>query len=107
MIFRFGAIFAASIHLFYIMLWTWLAIFLPKDGKYYEQGIEWKVFLEVIGVILTFYFLIKIIWEKNVTYTMSKSFRIWRSRQIRRDLEFCHPRWAQEKTFLESELKVR
>ena len=31
---------------------------------------------------------------------------MWRRRQINRDLEFCHPRWPQEKIFLESELKT-
>ena len=35
----------------------------------------------------------------------NESYRMWRTRQINRDLEYCHPRWAQEKIFLESELK--
>ena len=30
---------------------------------------------------------------------------MWRTRQINRDLEYCHPRWAQEKVFLECEMK--
>ena len=39
------------------------------------------------------------------SYRNSQTFYSWRSRQITRDLEFCHPRWAQEKSFLEAELK--
>ena len=29
---------------------------------------------------------------------------MWRRRQINRDIQFCHPRWKQEKTFLEHEM---
>lgn len=31
---------------------------------------------------------------------------MWRTRQLSRDFDYCHPRWAQEKTFLESEMKA-
>jgi len=31
---------------------------------------------------------------------------MWRTRQLNRDMDFCHPRWAQEKTYLESEMKA-
>ena len=33
-------------------------------------------------------------------------FRLWRTRQLNRDMDYCHPRWSQEKTFLESEMKA-
>lgn len=31
---------------------------------------------------------------------------MWRTRQLMRDIDYCHPRWGQEKTFLESEMKA-
>ena len=103
---RFGAIFSASVHLLFIMIWTWLAVFLPRDGEYYTKGEVWRICMEIVGLALTFYFIVKLIWESKVTYKMAKTFRVWRRRQLNRDLEFCHPRWAQEKVFLESELKA-
>ena len=57
---RFGAILAVSIHFVYVSIWIWLAIFLPTEGKYYETGIEWRLFLEIAGVLLTFYFIVKV-----------------------------------------------
>merc|ERR1719427_108126 len=32
-------------------------------------------------------------------------YRLWRISQIKRDMEFCHPRWTQERIFLEHEMK--
>ena len=57
---RFGAILAVSIHFFYVSIWIWLAIFLPPGGKYYESGIVWRLCLEILGVMLTFYFIVKV-----------------------------------------------
>ena len=31
--------------------------------------------------------------------------RQWRARQLERDLQFCHPRWPDERNYLESELR--
>ena len=31
--------------------------------------------------------------------------RNWKSRQLERDLKFCHPRWPEEKKYLQSELQ--
>ena len=55
-----GAVIAASIHFFYIMVWTLLAVFLPRNGKYYDDGIWWKIPLELLGVVLTLYFILKV-----------------------------------------------
>lgn len=61
---------------------------------------------------LTLYFLLFLfvnfqqIWESKITFRDNQSFRMWRTRQLNRDLDYCHPRWPQEKTFLESEMKA-
>ena len=31
--------------------------------------------------------------------------RQWRTRQVERDIDFCHPRWPEEKKYLDSELQ--
>jgi len=58
---RFGAIIAAGIHFVYIMIWTFLAIFIARDGKHYEgTDIYWRMPLELIGVLLTLYFILMV-----------------------------------------------
>lgn len=55
---RLGAIISASIHFIYIMIWTMLAIFIPRDKKYYGgTGKYWRIPLELLGVLLTLYFI--------------------------------------------------
>jgi len=103
---KWGAVIGASIHLSYILIWTFLAIFLPRNGVYYGEGTEWKIFLEILGVLLTLYFILKQIWESKITLREQRTFRLWRSRQLNRDMDYCHPRWPQEKHFLESEKKA-
>lgn len=58
---RLGAIIAASIHFVYIMIWTMLAIFIPRDGTYYD-GTEayWRIPVELMGVLLTLYFILTV-----------------------------------------------
>lgn len=104
---RFGAIIAAGIHLLYIMIWTMLAIFIPRDGDYYGGSNKyWRIPLELLGVLLTLYFILTQIWDRKIKFKDQKRFRMWRTRQLTRDLDYCHPQWAQEKTFLESEMKA-
>lgn len=58
---KWGAVIDASIHFFYILIWTFLGIFLPKDGKYYSKPrIYWSLPLELLGVLLTLYFLLHV-----------------------------------------------
>lgn len=35
-----------------------------------------------------------------------KMYRDWRVQEIKEDMEYCHPRWPEEKRFLEKELEV-
>lgn len=58
---KWGSIIAASIHFTYIMIWTWLAIFLPRDGQYYRSGAWWRIPLELLGCLMTLYFIAKVI----------------------------------------------
>ena len=34
----------------------------------------------------------------------SQTWEKWRQEAIEKDLEFCHPRWPEEREYLESEL---
>lgn len=103
---KIGSVIGASIHLLYIMIWTSLAIVLPGDGNYYGGGNWWRIPIELIGVLMTLIFVARQIWESKITFRDNQSFRMWRTRQLNRDLDYCHPRWPQEKTFLESEMKA-
>ncbi|XP_065664110.1 transient receptor potential cation channel subfamily A member 1 [Hydra vulgaris] len=104
---KFGALLTAFIHITYIMIWTWLGIFLPRGKEgYYKNGVYWKIPIELIAVLMTFFFIIKQIMESKTSLKTNEQFRRWKIQQLTRDLEFCHPRWPQEKVFIESEMKA-
>ena len=60
---KWASIFAAGFHFVYIMIWTWLAIFLPSDGKTFYKPISkywWRLCLELLGCLMTLYFIAKV-----------------------------------------------
>ena len=58
---RLGAIIAASIHFLYIMIWTMLAIFIPRDKNYYGGADKyWRIPVEILGVVMTLYFILTV-----------------------------------------------
>ena len=59
---KWASVFGASFHLVYIMIWTWLAIFLPSDGNFYNPPSKfwWRIILEFLGCLMTLYFILKV-----------------------------------------------
>ncbi|XP_065055117.1 uncharacterized protein LOC135683708 [Rhopilema esculentum] len=104
---KWASVFGASFHLVYIMIWTWLAIFLPSDGNFYNPPSKfwWRIILEFLGCMMTLYFILKQIWEVKTQRKDQRTYKSWRVRELERDLEYCHPRWPDERQYLESEIK--
>ena len=53
----------------------------------------------------SFLSLLQQIWEVKSATKEQTSWRVWRTREIERDLAYCHPRWAEERQYIESELR--
>eukprot|EP00794_Sanderia_malayensis_P013784 gene13784-15226_t len=105
---KWGSVFGAGFHLTYILIWTWLAIFLPRgDGAFYTPFSKfwWRAVLEFLGCLMTLYFILKQVWEVKTTRKDQNDYQLWRVRQLERDLPYCHPRWPNELQYLESEIK--
>lgn len=85
-----------------------LGIFFPRAGQTYYSPLpenSWRIILEAIGVILTFYF---IVCETNVIKSCKRAHYAWiqwRTRSLEEDLNFCHPRWPEEEAYLRSEME--
>ena len=58
---RLGASVEFIIHLIFCIVWSVLGILLPRDGLYYgKDGINWRVPVEIFGVFLTLFFILKV-----------------------------------------------
>ena len=79
---KFGAIIAAGIHFTYIMIWTFLAIFIARDGNYYDgTDAYWRIPLELLGVLMTMYFILMVsqvnsFANKEVTQNKSRTYGV-------------------------------
>ena len=73
------------------------------EKKYSTKVKEFSAIKHVSLILINF--LTQQIWESKVSFNKGKMYRFWRINQIKRDMEFCHPRWKQERIFLEHEMK--
>lgn len=76
------------------------------DNYYYPLDKNgWRIPLEAAVVFLTFNEIRKEIKEFYQSRRETSKFISWRKKEIKRDLEFCHPRWTQEKTFVKGQVR--
>lgn len=57
---KWGTFGLVAVNLFYTLIWTALGIFLPRHGENYYTPISsnwWRLILEIIGLLLTVYFI--------------------------------------------------
>ena len=62
---QFGASVVFIIHFSYVLIWTLLGIFLPRDMDYYSTdtitgGAYWRLPLEILNVVVTICFIMKV-----------------------------------------------
>lgn len=90
------------------IFYTILACSVPQEvNKFYSPLSEnwWKIVIEVIFVVITFNEIRKEVKEYYRSKKQSSTFIKWRKKEVERDLAFCHPRWPQERTFVEQEMR--
>uniref|UniRef100_A0A7M5WS19 Ion transport domain-containing protein n=1 Tax=Clytia hemisphaerica TaxID=252671 RepID=A0A7M5WS19_9CNID len=95
-----------ALNFLYTLIWTILGILIPRDHRYYTpfSDMWWRPVLEISGVSLTIYFIFMEISEVRSNEKKHNNWRQWRTRHMEKDLEYCHPRWPEEKQYLTSEL---
>ena len=96
------------LNLFYTLIWTILGIFIPREGESFYTPLSnnwWRVVFEVIGVLLTVYFLVSEILIVKSTERSHFAWTQWKTKNLQKDLKFCHPRWPEEEKYLNSELE--
>ncbi|PFX32604.1 transient receptor potential cation channel subfamily V member 3-like [Stylophora pistillata] len=88
--------------------YTVLGVTHPTDVANYYYPLSksaWKIPLEAAVVLLTFNEIRKEIKEFYQSKRENKGFISWRKKEVKRDLQYCHPRWTQEKNFIKQHVK--
>ncbi|XP_066925009.1 uncharacterized protein [Clytia hemisphaerica] len=95
-----------ALNLLDTLIWTILGILLPRDHQYYYPFADnwWRLALELFGVLMTVYFIVMELTEVRNNEKKHNHWRQWRTRHMEKDLEYCHPRWPEERQYLTSEL---
>lgn len=73
----------------------------------YNQN-SWRFVLEILGLLLAVYFFIQTRIQFMIVKRNFKDFKVSRLQELRRDMNFCHPRWPQEqKVINEEEVNIK
>ncbi|XP_065663270.1 uncharacterized protein LOC100211734 [Hydra vulgaris] len=101
-----GSTYTLLINLYFTLIWTFLGIFIPRDRNYYSPLSKnwWRLVLEINGVMLTGYFIFMELSQLRKIENAHNMWRQWRTKHVEKDLRYCHPRWPEERKYLESEL---
>lgn len=88
--------------------YTVLGITHPNDIMNYYSPLKenfWRILLDALVVFLTFNEIRKEVKEFYQSRRENKKFISWRKKEVRRDLEYSHPRWTQERTFIKQHVR--
>jgi len=94
-------------NILYAVIWSALGVSVPDDGAYYLPLTDnwWRITLETIGVLMTIYFMITQYTEARKVIKGQAAFKNWHYNSVDRDVEFCHPKWPEERTYIDQELE--
>ena len=88
--------------------YTVLGITHPNNIENYYFPLSangWRIPLEALVVILTFNEIRKEVKEFYQSRRENQKFISWRKKEIKRDLDYSHPRWTQEKTYIKQYIR--
>ncbi|XP_028405944.1 uncharacterized protein LOC114528490 [Dendronephthya gigantea] len=106
---KWAAILDLVLNLLYTILWTILAVTLPRHGKdLYVPLVSniWRIVIVGILILLTLNEIRKQILNTIRTQRDHKGWKEWRASELERDIEYCHPRWPQEAQYVNAEIKA-
>lgn len=104
---RWRAYFHFFLNFVYILLWSILGVLIEYNKRhlYIFPDHWWRIVLLVAAVSLTVWQVVEEIKEYLQSKKRHNNWKKRRTADVTKDLEFCHPRWPEERKFLESELK--
>ncbi|XP_052775718.1 uncharacterized protein LOC128213734 isoform X3 [Mya arenaria] len=91
----------------YILLWTVYGVVIEYDKRhdYVLPEQWWRIILIIAAVGITMWQIVDEIREYRRSSYLHSNYQDWREKEIEEDLKFCHPRWPEERLFLENELE--
>ncbi|XP_067678848.1 uncharacterized protein [Haliotis asinina] len=103
---RRGAWINLLINFVYICLWSAIGILVEYDQrhKYIWPTQWWRIVLLLTAIGFTVWQVYEEVREFFRSKRSHSNWVKWRTKEIEEDMEFCHPRWPEEKQFLKSEL---
>lgn len=105
---RRGVILQVIVQVLFVLIWTTLGVTLHigEDSDYYypPQDYWWRIVLESFACSMTFYFLLLEFLEIRASKKSHQKWQKWRVRELEKDLAFSHPRWPEERKYLEMEV---
>ncbi|XP_071954091.1 uncharacterized protein [Antedon mediterranea] len=103
---RFGVLKQVIWNIFIILLWTILAVTMKSPITYdFSKAIDiFQFSIMILATICTFVQIFLEIREYMQSKKNFKKWQEWRVGELKKDLKFCHPRWPQEKSYLECEI---
>ena len=96
-------------NVFYAMFWTILCVTQPEQPRDHYNPLRekwWRIVLEIIVSLFTCYEARKQFLEIYGSRREHQSWIAWKTTDLSRDKEYCHPRWPEELRYLEQELKT-
>ncbi|XP_065663977.1 transient receptor potential channel pyrexia isoform X2 [Hydra vulgaris] len=97
------------IQILFVALWSIFAFTHPYNSKSeYSNSFKfiwWRVLLEVSTILLTVIFITQEIYEWHCSVREHNKWKNWRINEVQRDLDFCHPQWPEERSYIILEIE--
>lgn len=104
-----GTIKNIFVHAFFVLVWTALGVTLhfgdDSITNYYKPPRDyiWRIVLESLACCMTLYFICLEFQEISASKKSHRNWKRWRIDELEKDLQFSHPRWPEERKYLEME----
>nr|XP_054772707.1 uncharacterized protein LOC129280722 [Lytechinus pictus] len=101
---RTGAYKQLLFNLLFILMWTVLALSLESPFDVEIPSDIWRLVLEACGCLLTIFQIIVELKDYFDSKSAYLKWKKWKINDIEKDFKYCHPRWPQERHYLEQQI---
>ncbi len=95
------------LNMFFCIVWTVLMCSIPPDFKNLYSPMpqqSYRIVLEVIAVFSVVYWFAAEVREYRMSLRERNAYLSWRENEITRDIDYSHPRWPEERRYLQREI---
>ncbi|XP_059826953.1 transient receptor potential cation channel subfamily A member 1-like [Hypanus sabinus] len=105
-----GVAIMLTLNILFIISWTTLGLSSSlanvKQLHYELPGDWWRVLIASVAIALTAYQIVEEFVEIHSSQTKFIRWKEWRTQEIMKDLNLCHPRWPEEEAYLKKQLSA-